>query len=296
MGNIMNRFSQDMQLIDFEVTLRSMSAAEGISSPETIISITHISALSTTIARIIVVCATAKYVATIIPPTLFIVYLIQKAYLRTSRQLRYLDIEAKAPLYTLFMETLDGLPTIRAFNWTRDFRHRSYLLIDGAQKPFHLLNCIQRWLAFVLDMLLAGVSVLVVIFAVKLKGQATGAGTRVALVNVLACHQHLAGFVQRWTMLDASIGAVSRVRAFERECPVEIRHDGMPLPAGWPEKGGIEIRNVSAWYKFVILFSTLFVLQLGNWMADKIRRYCGISRFPSPMDRTSGYVVGPEGK
>lgn len=29
MGVIMNRFSQDIQLIDFQVTLSSMSAAEG---------------------------------------------------------------------------------------------------------------------------------------------------------------------------------------------------------------------------------------------------------------------------
>jgi len=201
----------------------------------------------------LVVCATAKYVAAIIPFTLGVVYVIQNGYLRTSRQLRYLDIEAKAPIYTLFVETLEGLATIRAFGWKDPLQRRNHLLVDGAQKPFHLLNCIQRWLGFVLDMLLAVVSVLVVVFAVKFKSQTTGASTGVALVNVLACHQHLAGFVQRWAMLETSIGAVSRIRAFAIECPIETRQNTMTVPPKWPTEGKIEFINISASYRFVTL-------------------------------------------
>ncbi|KAI9744667.1 MAG: hypothetical protein M1818_002196 [Claussenomyces sp. TS43310] len=206
MGVIMNRFSQDMQLIDFQVTLTSMSAAEGV------------------------------------------VYIIQKGYLRTSRQLRHLDLEAKAPIYTLFVETLDGLATIRAFGWQSHLKRRNHMLLDGAQKPFYLLNCIQRWLAFVLDMLLTGVSVLVVVFAVKFRNQTSGGSTGVALVNVLTCHQHLAGFVQRWTLLETSIGAVSRIRAFSLECPVETRQCAVQTPPRWPSGGSIEVENISAFY------------------------------------------------
>ncbi|KAH6694276.1 P-loop containing nucleoside triphosphate hydrolase protein [Leptodontidium sp. MPI-SDFR-AT-0119] len=234
MGVIMNRFSQDIQLIDFQVTLSSMSAAE---------------AFSTTIVRLLVVCITAKYVASIIPFTLGVVYFIQKSYLRTSRQLRHLDLEAKAPIYTLFAETLDGLATIRAYGWQDHLRRRNYVVLDGAQKPFYLLNCVQRWLAFVLDMLLTVVSVLVVIIAVKLNNQTSGGSTGVALVNVLACHQHLAGFVQRWTLLETSIGAVSRIRAFALECPVETQQGNLQIPPNWPSKGSIEMVNVSASYK-----------------------------------------------
>lgn len=43
------------------------------------------------------------------------VYMVQRFYLKTSRQLRLLDLEAKSPLYSHFMETLSGLITIRAF-------------------------------------------------------------------------------------------------------------------------------------------------------------------------------------
>lgn len=219
-------------------------------------------AFSTTIFRLVVVCVTAKYVAAIIPLTLGVVYIIQKGYLRTSRQLRYLDLEAKAPIYTTFMETLDGLATIRAFGFVDHLRHRSHQLIDGAQKPFYLLNCIQRWLGLVLDMLLTVVSVLVVVFAVKFSNEATGGTTGVALVNVLTCHQHLAGFVLRWTLLETSISAVSRIRAFSLQCPVETRQDTVqPLPE-WPSGGSIAFENVSASYRSVVFhFPSIHVLK-----------------------------------
>jgi len=195
-------------------------------------------------------------VASIIPFTLGVVYFIQNGYLRTSRQLRHLDLEAKAPLYTLFVETLDGLATIRAFGWQDHLRRRNYTVLDGAQKPFYLLNCIQRWLAFVLDMLLTVVSILVVVFAVKSKSQTSGGSTGVALVNVLTCHQHLAGFVQRWTLLETSIGAVSRVRSFSLECPMETQKVSLQMPSKWPSAGSIEFMNVSAFYKLVTRLSS----------------------------------------
>ncbi|UNI13846.1 hypothetical protein JDV02_000545 [Purpureocillium takamizusanense] len=47
--------------------------------------------------------------------------LVQKYYLWTSRQMRFLDLEMKTLLYTHFTETLAGLGTIRAFGWSEAF-------------------------------------------------------------------------------------------------------------------------------------------------------------------------------
>lgn len=41
-------------------------------------------------------------------------WIIQRVYLRTSRQIRLMDLEAKAPLYTHFLETLSDIVTIRS--------------------------------------------------------------------------------------------------------------------------------------------------------------------------------------
>jgi ABC-type multidrug transport system fused ATPase/permease subunit len=92
--------------------------------------------LLTTIMRIILVCITAKYFAIALPFALVSVYLTQRYYLRTSRQVRLLDIEAIDPLFSQFIETLDGLATIRAFGWQHALQKLNYELLDTSQKRY----------------------------------------------------------------------------------------------------------------------------------------------------------------
>src|SRR5512140_1164350 len=95
------------------------------------------------------------YAAVSFPIVLAVLYLIQKVYLRTSRQLRLMDLEAKAPFYTLFEESLRGLVTIRAFGWQQRLEDKNHALLDRSQRPFYLLFAVQRWLTLVLDLVVA---------------------------------------------------------------------------------------------------------------------------------------------
>lgn len=82
--------------------------------------------------------------------------------LGTSRQMRHLDLEAKSPLYRHFTETGSGVVTIRAFGWEEAFLQENQKLLDYSQKPYYLLFCIQRWLAVVMDLFVAGIAVVLV--------------------------------------------------------------------------------------------------------------------------------------
>ena len=202
--------------------------------------------------RLIVVSITAKYISATIPLTTLIVYLVQRFYLRTSRQLRILDIEAKAPLYSHFLETLNGLATIRAFGWENNYKARTHTLLDASQKPYYLLACIQRWLTFLLDCLSGTLGLLIVVLAVTLKGKRgmSPGETGVALMNVVSFNQALAQLIIYWTMLETSIGAVSRIKAFDETTKSEIRQAVRPDPiTTWPEHGAIEIKNLTASYE-----------------------------------------------
>ena len=125
----------------------------------------------------ILVCITAKYFAKALPFALVSAYFTQRYYLRTSRQLRLLDTEAKAPLYSQFIETLDGLATIRAFGWQHSLQRRNHELLDTSQKPSYLLACIQLWLTFTLDTLTAALAILVVVIIVATRNSTTGGDT-----------------------------------------------------------------------------------------------------------------------
>ena len=63
---------------------------------------------------VLLVSVQLPLVATV-PICLATLYFIQKVYLRTSRQMRLLDLEEKAPVYSQFAETLEGLATSPLF-------------------------------------------------------------------------------------------------------------------------------------------------------------------------------------
>ncbi|UKZ72509.1 hypothetical protein TrVFT333_000139 [Trichoderma virens FT-333] len=97
-GDLINRFSQDMTLVDREL-------------PTAVY--TTVAAILLCIGEFILIVLGARYLAATLPVALIILYSLQKFYLSTSRQLRILDLQAKAPLYRQLLETIEGLATIR---------------------------------------------------------------------------------------------------------------------------------------------------------------------------------------
>lgn len=165
-----------------------------------------------------------------------------------------LDLEAKSPLYTNFMETVNGLTTIRAFQWQQDFQRRNHELLDASQQPLYLLYSVQRWLNFVLDMLVAGMVVVLVTLAVELKGKSKGnvsaGGAGVALVTLMNFNQTISILIRFWTSLETSLGAIARIKSFAKVTASEERHlkprDDL---SQWPAHGAIDICHISASYK-----------------------------------------------
>ena len=82
-GHIINRFSQDIQLIDSELPMALMNLVLCIASG---------------IGQSVVIIIVSPWTGLAFPPVFVILYGIQKFYLRTSKQIRILDLEAKTPL------------------------------------------------------------------------------------------------------------------------------------------------------------------------------------------------------
>jgi ATP-binding cassette, subfamily C (CFTR/MRP), member 1 len=93
---------------------------------------------------------------------------------------------------------------------------------------------------------------LIVVLAVTLQGKGgmSPGETGVALINVVSFNQALAMLIICWTMLETSIGAISRVRTFEKTTKSEVRQAVRPDPiVSWRENGNIEMNNVTASYE-----------------------------------------------
>lgn len=167
------------------------------------------------------IAVAAPFAAVSLPIIGISVYFIQRFYLHTSRQLRFLDLEAKSPLYTQFSETLEGLATIRAFGWQSFVEEKAKALLDRSQRPFYLLFAVQRWLTLVLDLVVAAIATVLFVLVGELKGQLSAGYVGVALLNVVLFSQSIKLLISFWTQLETHIGSVARIKNFTTDAVAE---------------------------------------------------------------------------
>jgi ATP-binding cassette subfamily C (CFTR/MRP) protein 1 len=179
-GITLNRFSQDMSLVDLALPIAFLSC---------------VMACFDCIAKVTLIATGSSYMTITVPFTMMAIYPIQHVYLKTSRQLRYLDLEYKSPLYAHFTETLEGLTTIRAYYWERAAMEKQASNLDHSQKPYYMLLCVQRWLNLVLDLVVTALAVIVVALAVNLRSTTSAGLLGIALNNFLSFNKSLSSVV-----------------------------------------------------------------------------------------------------
>lgn len=237
-GVTVNRFSQDLQLIDMELP----AAALGTTL-----------ALSFGLAQFVIICVSSRYMAVVLPFLLGAFYIIQRFYLRTSRQMRLLDIEMKAPLYSQLIETLTGLATIRAFRWEDGSAAKNVSILDDSQRPAYLLFCLQRWLTFAVDIVIMFLAMILIVLTTTLRREIGAGDIGIALSNIIAFSATMKATITSWVSLEVSLGAIARIRSFSSDVQPEDHIDmynapSPKLPEDWPSQGSIEMRDVTASY------------------------------------------------
>ncbi|OAA34744.1 ABC transporter, transmembrane domain, type 1 [Beauveria brongniartii RCEF 3172] len=195
-----------------------------------------------------IVLAGATYLAVTLPIILIVLFFIQRYYLRTSRQVRHLDLETKAPLHTFFEETATGLTHIQAFRWQDQNIHRGIILLEDSQKPFYVFLAIQQWLGMVLGLLAAGLGTSLVALALFMEQSSSSSSVGLSFMGLIYLNLALQNTLVAWTALETSSGALARLSLFEKETPQEPRRTSEELPKDWPLKGQVEMRNVFANY------------------------------------------------
>ncbi|KAJ5752890.1 ABC transporter integral membrane type 1 [Penicillium odoratum] len=226
-GTIMNRFSQDMQLIDFELPVNALNS------------------LSLCAVSLVMLCVVGKFITIALPFMLLSIWILQHGYLRTSRQVRLLDIEAKALLYSQFQETVSGLSVIQSLQWQPKFHQQCLAKLDITQKPFYMLFCIRQGLKLALDLLVMLFAVILVAIITALKDRFTAGQIGVALNLIISISQYLNNAIESWTQMEISLGAVARVQEFMTETPTEVSEG---LEEGWLTRAEIRFENVNAGY------------------------------------------------
>ncbi|KAI0117845.1 putative ABC transporter [Nemania sp. FL0031] len=234
-GSILNRFSQDILLIDTQLP----SALQ-----------TVVVQVFKLLMQVVVLCMAQKWLALFLPACGFVVYAVQKVYLRTSRQLRFLELQSRAQVFSSFLESIEGLETIRSFGWTEAAIQDNIQCVDNSQRSEFVLLCLQRWLNIVLDLLTAAIATSLIAVVVALREHISGAQVGIVLNIMLVTNTTLLKLVESWTTLETSIGAIARLKMLEKTTPREDTESlGLEPADNWPSGGHVEFKNIIASYK-----------------------------------------------
>lgn len=205
-------------------------------------------------AKVIILLVFSQYLGAAVPVFAVVLYFLQRFYLRTSRQIRLLGIEAKAPLYTRFLESTSGAATIRAFGWQSHYQDGMYQVIDTSQRPVYFQSCIQHWLTFMLDVIVAALSAVLVAVVTTWKGDFSPGSAGVSLVMIVGFNSTLSRLITNWTATESSVGAVARVRRFVTRTETEDKgHGTVGIVAQWPQSGAVLFTDVIASYPYHFL-------------------------------------------
>lgn len=192
----MNRFSQDMELIDFVLPINALN---------------FVKALSLCIVSLVLLCVVGKYITIALPFVLVTISVLQHGYLRTSRQVRLLDIEAKEPLFSHFQETVNGLSVVQSLGWQPQLHQQCLAKLDVTQKPFYMLFYIRQALKLALDFMIMLLAVILVAVVTALKDRFSAGEIGVALNLIISISQNLNTAIEAWIEIEISLGAVARV-------------------------------------------------------------------------------------
>ncbi|OAA80902.1 Fum19p-like protein [Akanthomyces lecanii RCEF 1005] len=231
-GKIVNLFSQDMNLIDTELPSALLNGVMSVSMA---------------IGQAAVLTTTSPYLAISYPFLIGFLWVIQHFYLRTSRQLRLLDLEAKSPLYAHFTDISKGIVTIRAFGLVDKHIENGFQLLDNSQRPAYLLGIVQNWLIMVLDFVTMVIAAMLSSLAVTLRSSTGFTGA--SLVTLMSFGDQLTQIVIFLTLLETSLGAITRLQDFGANVTSEEKTSEVVKPReNWPQHASLELTKVSASY------------------------------------------------
>ncbi|EJC97742.1 multidrug resistance-associated ABC transporter [Fomitiporia mediterranea MF3/22] len=224
-GRLLNRFEKDMEVID-----SSLPDDFG----NTLIFFTTACAA---IATITYVGGPRFFAATLILGVFY--YNVAKVYGKCCRDLRRLDSVSRSPLYSIYSETISGVPVLRAFGAGSKFMHDMLNCVNANANPYFWLWKVNRWVSTRVNLLssvLAGVTGVIALVDPSIDASLAG----FTLVFATKVTQDLQRFVQ----LEQSMVAVERVKEYS-DLPKEGPEFIAPRPPeSWPSKGSVDCRNL----------------------------------------------------
>ena len=235
LGQLMNRFSKDIETIDQQVAPVAIGMIHCLFSIITIVILISSITPGFIIAGIFI---SALY------------YAIGMFYIRSSRDLKRLESVQRSPLYQQFGETLSGIITIRAYGDERRFIRDNQNRVNTHNRPFIYLWAANRWLALRVDVAGALVAFFAGVFVILSVGRIDAGAAGLSLTYAVTFTENVLWLVRLYASNEQNMNSVERVKDYldiEQEAKAVIPET---RPASnWPSNGAVQFINYSTRYR-----------------------------------------------
>ncbi|CAI2357559.1 unnamed protein product [Caenorhabditis sp. 36 PRJEB53466] len=235
-GRIINRLAKDMEVVDLR-----------LSSSFRFLVISFMNMIQTVI---IVTYSTPLFIVIIIP-VYIIYYFVLKYSIKSTRQLQRISSLTRSPIFSNFSETLQGISTVRAFQWNDEFIRRNDVHLNTHVKCNYYSQMANRWLAIRLELLGNIVIFAASILAIMGKESGLTAGMLGLSVSYsLNITFMLNMFVRTVNDVETNVVSVERIDEYTKtKNEAEWRSENQNLPRGWPTGGAVNIEEYSCRYR-----------------------------------------------
>uniref|UniRef100_A0A8C3L2L3 ABC-type glutathione-S-conjugate transporter n=1 Tax=Chrysolophus pictus TaxID=9089 RepID=A0A8C3L2L3_CHRPC len=234
-GNLLNRFSKEMDAIDSIIPDKLKSLLGFLFNLLEI--------------YLVIIVATPKAAMAIVPLTAFYA-VFQHFYVITSCQLRRMEAASRSPIYSHISETFQGSSVIRAYKDQERFILKSNCLVDKNLRICFPGAVADRWLATNLEFLGNGIVLFAALFAAIGRTHLSPGTAGFSISYALQITGVLNWMVRSWTEIENNIVSVERVSEYSRtpkEAPWTL-NDKLQGQV-WLTEGRIEFRNYSLRYR-----------------------------------------------
>ncbi|KAH0559731.1 hypothetical protein GP486_003755, partial [Trichoglossum hirsutum] len=235
LGQIMNRFSKDIESVDQEIAPVALGMVHCLASVVSIVILISVITPGFLIAGVFISG---------------IYFFIGKFYIRSSRDLKRLESVMRSPLYQQFGETLAGITTIRAYGDERRFIRDNLSRVDTHNRPFIYLWATNRWLAFRIDITGALVSFFAGVFVILSVGRIDAGAAGLSLTYAVTFTENVLWLVRLYAINEQNMNSVERIKEYldvEQEAKAVIP-ETRPA-ADWPNEGSVHFVNYATRYR-----------------------------------------------
>lgn len=235
LGQLMNRFSKDIEAIDQDVS----PVAVGV-----------LGCLFSLISIVVLICViTPRFLIAGLFISL-IYFAIGQFYLRSSRNLKRLESVQRSPIYQQFGETLSGVVTIRAYGDERRFIRDNQTRVDTHNRPFLFLWATNRWLALRVDFAGALVAFFAGVFVILSIKTIDAGSAGLSLTYAVMFTENVLWLVRLYAANEQNMNSVERIKEYmEIEQEAKAIIDDARPPGNWPSHGAIQFFKYTTRYR-----------------------------------------------